>query len=117
MVGGTVTIVEVRLCVDRFFLLLSLWLRSLGWVAVPEGYILILSSAKVGLGCPADRPESILATVESEENCKYEEYCPHGLLQVYGSCDHVVVRVVHLHLRRSLTADVRLGIEDCRWGW
>ena len=66
MVGGTVIVVEVRLGVDGFFLLLSLWLRSLGWVAVPEGYILILSSAKVGLGCPADRPESILTTVKSK---------------------------------------------------
>ena len=101
MIGGAVIAVEMRFCIDWFFLSLSLWPRwlwSLGWAAVPYGYILVLLSAEVGLGCTADGLESVLAAVEYKQYCEYQEYSPHGLLQVYRACDHVVVRVVHLHV-------------------
>ena len=83
VIGGAVVVVGMRLCIDWFFLSLSLWPRwlwSLWWAAVPYGYILFLLSSEVGLGCVANGLESVLAAVEYKQYCKYQEYGPHGLL-------------------------------------
>ena len=74
MIGGAVVVVVMRLCIDWFFLSLSLlprWLWSLWWAGVPYGYILFLLSSEVGLGCVTNGLESVLAAVEYKQYCKY----------------------------------------------